>query len=82
VAGKTVVLTATVTSGCGTPIGTVTFAEGAITLGTAPLFNGVATFSSNTLAAGVHSITAAYNGNNSFNASTSAAVTQTVTSGG
>src|SRR5439155_22580515 len=57
--------------------GTVTFKDGATTLGTGPLSGGVATFSTSTLAVGGHSITADYNGDSSFNIS-SGALTQTV----
>lgn len=62
-----VVLTATLTSGAGTPTGTVTFYDGAVSLGSAPLVAGSATLSvgpdsSPTLARGEHEVTAVYNG--------------------
>jgi autotransporter-associated beta strand protein len=80
--GQQVTFTATVAAtapGGGTPTGTVTFNEGSTALGTATLnATGVATFNTSTLSAGTHSITAAYGGDNNFNASTSAAVTVTV----
>jgi hypothetical protein len=67
--------------GVGTPTGTVTFRDGATTLGTATLSGGKASFSTATLSAGVtHSITAVYSGDSSFATSTSAVLTQTVTS--
>jgi Bacterial Ig-like domain (group 3)/FG-GAP-like repeat len=81
-AGAGVTFTATVTGASGstgTPTGTVTFLDGAATLGTGTLnASGVATYSSNALAVGAHSITAQYGGDSNFAASTSAAVTVTV----
>jgi hypothetical protein len=74
--------TATVTAtapGAGTAGGTVTFKDGATTLGTGTLDgSGVATYATSALALGTHSITAAYGGNASFVASTSAALAQNV----
>src|SRR5581483_9955938 len=72
--GQSVTFTATATAvapGAGTPTGTVTFKDGANTLGTSPL-NGsaVATFSTAALSVGQHVITATYNGDGSFLAST------------
>jgi Big-like domain-containing protein len=63
----------------GTPTGTVTFLDGATTLGTGTLnSSGVATYATSTLASGAQSITAQYGGDSNFAASTSAAVTVTV----
>ncbi len=76
--GQTVTFTATVSSSTATPTGTVTFKNGATTLGSASLSGGKAKFSTSKLLAGSHSITAVYAGNINFNASTSPAVTQTV----
>jgi Zn-dependent alcohol dehydrogenase len=77
--GQPVTFTASVTSGAGTPAGTVTFKDGPATLGIATLSGaGVASFPTSLLAAGSHSITAVYNGNANFATSTSAALTQTV----
>ncbi len=76
--GQNVTFTATVTSGAGTPTGTVTFKDGAATLGTGTLSGGVATFSTAALAAGSHSITAEYGGDVNFAGSLSAALTQHV----
>ena len=81
-AGQSVTFTATIApqSGTGTPAGTVNFLDGATTLGSGTLNgSGVATFSTSSLAAGPHSITAAYQGNSSFAASTSSAVSVQVT---
>jgi hypothetical protein len=76
--GQTVNLTATVSPATAT--GTVTFTDNGATIGQGTLTNGVATLAVNTLTAGTHSLVAAYAGNTNFNASTSAAVTQTVAS--
>jgi hypothetical protein len=50
----------------GTPIGTVTFKEGATVLGTGTLSGGQATFATSALSAGSHTITAAYSGDADF----------------
>ena len=69
-------------SGSGTPTGTVTFLDGMTSLGTGTLnSSGVATFSTTSLAAGAHSLTASYGGDTTFSSSTSTAVSLTVTSG-
>jgi Bacterial Ig-like domain (group 3)/Bacterial Ig-like domain (group 1)/Putative Ig domain/Domain of unknown function (DUF4214)/Invasin, domain 3 len=83
ISGRSVILTASVGSGAGTPTGTVTFLDGATTLGTGTLAGGggsaAATYSTSGLPVGTHSITAAYGGDGSFGPSTSAALTQVVT---
>jgi subtilase family serine protease len=78
--GTSVTFTVTVapTSGTGTPTGRVTFLDGTATLASVPLSNGTATYSSSLLAAGVHSITAAYGGDSTFAKSTSSALSQAV----
>ena len=74
-----VTFTATVTSGGGVPSGTVTFKNGSSILGNSPLDGtGHAGFTTSTLAVGSNSITATYNGDSNFSASTSSALTQTV----
>jgi YVTN family beta-propeller protein len=82
VVGGTVNLTATATviePGTGTPTGTVTFLDGTTKLGTETLNgSGVATFTTSTLTAGSHSITAAYGGDSNFTPSTSAILSQVV----
>jgi hypothetical protein len=78
----TVTFTATVTSTSGTPTGTVTFKDGASTLGTGTLSGGKATYATLTLAVGTHSITAVYAGSGSFITSTSPVLTQTVNKAG
>src|SRR2546427_564319 len=78
--GQSVMFTATVkASGSGTPSGTVTFMDGATTLGTGAL-NGSAqaTFTTTALTAGSHSITAVYGGDANFAGSTSSALSQVV----
>lgn len=80
---QSVTFTAAVTSSGGTPTGTVTFKDGASTLGTANLDGtGHATLTTSTLAVASHSITATYNGSFSFSASTSSALTQVVNEDG
>jgi hypothetical protein len=77
--GTNVTFTATVTAASGVVSGTVNFLDGATVLGTGTLnSSGVATFSSTTLTVGSHSITAAFQTNTNFTAS-SAALTQVMT---
>ncbi len=80
--GQAVTLTATVSPvapATGTPTGTVTFRDGTTTIGSATLGgNGTASIIVSTLAAGSHSLTAAYGGSANFLASTSAVMTQVV----
>jgi hypothetical protein len=75
-----VTFTSTVTGAGSTPTGTVTFKDGATTLGTATLdVSGVAIFTTGAISVGTRSITAVYGGDNLYNVSTSSPVTQTVT---
>lgn len=67
--GQNVTLTAAVTSSAGTPTGTVTFKDGAATLGTTALASGIATLNIATLSAGSHAITATYNGDTNYTSS-------------
>lgn len=77
--GKPVTFTATVKAATsGTPSGTVTFKDGATTRATVALSAGKAAFTTSTLAAGTHSITAAYGASVSYAASTSPPLAQTV----
>lgn len=81
VVGQSVTFTATVTvtaPGAGTPMGSVTFKDGATTLGTGTLSSGIATFNIFSLTLGSHDITATYAGDTNFNTSTSAILTQVV----
>src|SRR4029077_20997632 len=77
--GQAVTFTATVSSPGGTPTGTVTFLDGAISLGAATLSpSGMASLTTASLAVGPHSITASYGGDSNFNASSSSPLSQTV----
>jgi hypothetical protein len=82
VSGQPVTFTATVkagTAGVGTPTGTVTFKDGANTLGTGALNStGQAKFTISKLAVGSHPITASYGGDAKFSGSTSSTLNQTV----
>ncbi|MFA6495464.1 MAG: YDG domain-containing protein, partial [Candidatus Paceibacterota bacterium] len=83
--GTPVIFTATVTPAFGgAPSGTVTFKDGATIIGTGTLNGanpGVASYGTSTLSfsGSPHSITAVYNGDNSFSGSTSGAIFQTIT---
>jgi len=74
--GQSVTFTAVVTPSGAT--GNFTFFDGAAVLGTVAVSSGSAQLSTTTLTSGTHSITAAYNGDNSFSSSTSAVLTQIV----
>jgi hypothetical protein len=80
---QSVILTAKLSwSITGTPTGTVTFLDGTITIGNSAMNgSGVATLSISTLSVGTHNITAAYNGDGNFNASTSSVLSQVVQQG-
>ena len=68
--GQVVTFTATVTSGAGTPTGSVDFSAGTTDFGTAPVNgSGQATMPISSLALGSHTITATYLGNTNFGAS-------------
>jgi hypothetical protein len=73
-----ITFTAAVTSAIGTPTGTVSFMDGATQLGTGAIANGVAAFTTSTLAVGAHTITAVYTGDTNFITVTSSAQTETV----
>ncbi|MGB7264158.1 MAG: FG-GAP-like repeat-containing protein [Terracidiphilus sp.] len=78
IVGQTVTFTASV-SASPTPAGSVTFFDGTTALATTTLNpSGVAIYSTSNLSVGSHSITAAYQGNSTFAASTSGATTVTV----
>jgi YVTN family beta-propeller protein len=73
--GASVTFTATValTAGTGIPSGTVTFKDGAATLGTGSLdATGKATYSTSGMSAGSHSVTAVFGGSTNLTTSTSA----------
>jgi hypothetical protein len=76
--GQAVKFTATVTSPTTTPTGSVTFMDGSTALETRSLARGEASYSTSTLSAGAHNITAVYVGNADCATSTSAVLLQTV----
>lgn len=76
--GQQVTFTATLTSAAGQPTGTVTFLEGATTLGTGTLSDGVATFTTASLSVDSHSISAVYGGEGAFAGSTSSVLNQAI----
>jgi len=78
VADGTINFSATVTSNGVAPTGTVSFMSGSTTLGTAPVTNGLAVFTTNTLAVGTYAVTAVYSGDANNGTSTSATVNLTV----
>jgi len=75
---QAVTFTATVTGSSGTPTGTVTFSVDGVAGSPINLANGVASFATATLTPGTHKITATYNGDANFGASTSAELVQNV----
>jgi subtilase family serine protease len=78
-----VTLTATVTrTGSTAPTGSVTFNDGATTIGTQPLASSKAAVSTSTLSVGAHSITATYSGDSKNAQSTSAVLIETITGTG
>jgi hypothetical protein len=78
-AGQAVTFTALVSGGVNTPTGNVVFLDGATTLCAAtPLASGIAQCTTSALAAGSHSITAAFQGDVDFGASTSTVLTQAI----
>jgi hypothetical protein len=76
--GQLVTFTAQVSSSAGKPTGTVIFYDGSNQIGSATLANGSASFSTSALAAGSHSIAAAYQGSADFNPSQSTPLNQVV----
>ena len=85
ITGQSVTFTAAIAvtaPGAGSPAGTVTFLDGATSLGTGQLSvvngNVRATFSTSGLALGRHAITARYDGNGDFTTSTSTPLTHDV----
>ena len=69
--GQSVTFTATVSSGSGTPTGTVQFKDGGVNLGSAQaLTNGTAQLTTATLSSGNHVITAEYSGDTNFETGT------------
>ncbi len=79
VIGQTTTLTATVTPPSAT--GVVTFMDGAIALGAAPVALGIASYSAKFTIAGTHTLTANYSGDANDAANSSNSLTETVQSG-
>ncbi len=77
--GEAVTFTATVTSAVAGLTGQVEFFDGMTSVGKVALANGQAAFSSATLSAGSHVVSATYLGDGNFSTSTSATMTQVVT---
>ena len=75
--GQIVTMSATVSGA--SPTGTVTFKDGAATLGSAALISGTASFAATFSAAGAHSLTATYGGDANNQVATSASFSQVVT---
>jgi hypothetical protein len=73
-----VTLSATVSSAVGTPTGTISFLDGTTVLGSVALLSGGATFTTSTLSAGSHQITAVYSGDTNFVTLISASLTENV----
>jgi hypothetical protein len=87
VAGQPVTFTAVVTpvsSTEGMPTGSVTFESDDTPIGTGTLdaATGVATFTTSTLGFGLHSITAVYSGDSTFETSTASAIEEYITAAG
>lgn len=76
--GTTLTLQASVTSGSGTPTGTVTFLDGSTSIGTAILTAGTGSLTTASLAVGAHTLTARYEGTATYATSVSAPLTHTV----
>ena len=82
--GQSVSLRATVTPvapGAGTATGTVKFNDGSTTLASVTMSNSAATFTTSSLAAGTHNLTALYSGDANFILSTSAILAEQVLCG-
>lgn len=78
--GSTIVFTATVTLNSLGPTGQISFLDGNNLLGSGTInSSGVATFSTNALTVGTHTIVARYDGDFNFDSSTSNAVDVTIT---
>lgn len=81
--GQTVTFTASVqSSSSGTPTGNVTFFDGGTSLGSVSLSGTSAQLTLASLSLGSHSITAKYNGDSNYTASSSASLTQSVSQPG
>ena len=77
--GQAVTLRATLTGSYGTPVGSVTFIDSGKNIVTSTLVNGIASFTTSTLAVGSHTIQVSYPGNYQSQSQTSAPTTLTIT---
>jgi Bacterial Ig-like domain (group 3)/FG-GAP-like repeat len=77
--GQAVTLLATLTGSYGTPVGSVTFIDSGQNLASVTLVNGVASFTTSSLAVGSHTIQVSYPGNYEGQSQTSAPITVTIT---
>ena len=77
-ATNAVTFTAAIASAIGTPTGSVSFFDGTTLLGAGNLLNGSATFTTASLAAGTHAVTAVYSGDANFASITSTPVAEVV----
>lgn len=73
-----VTFTASVPSPAGSPSGSVNFYDGSTLIGNGVLSSGAATVTTSLLAAGNHSITAAYSGDSNFGAATSTPLAENI----
>ncbi|MGD0629008.1 MAG: Ig-like domain repeat protein [Terracidiphilus sp.] len=73
-----VTLTATIAAFATPPTGTITFYDGTTQIGVGTVTAGSATCTVTTLSGGIHSITAAYSGDSSYEPATSGAVSETI----
>ena len=71
-------LTATLTASSGTPTGTITFFDGAVSLGSGAVSNGAASITTSFLATGTHNIVAVYSGDTNFTTATSNTIPEAV----
>lgn len=77
--GQAVTLRAALTGSYGTPVGSVTFIDSGQNIRAVTLVNGVASFTTSSLAVGSHSIQVSYPGNYQGQSQTSAPITVTIT---
>jgi Bacterial Ig-like domain (group 3) len=82
ISGQAVTFTSSVTCTGFTPTGTVTFTIDGSPGSPVTLVNGTSTFTTSTLTAGTHSVSASYSGDTNCAASTSSTLTQTVSQTG
>jgi hypothetical protein len=78
VLGQSITLSSSVTSVSPNATGTISFEDGGVIIGSAPLVSGTATFATSSLSFGAHSLTAVYSGDANHAASTSALVTEQI----